>query len=248
MAITTNKTTIEGIDQEYPVAGQDNDSQGFRDNFSAIRSSLLQVETDLQDLENTTVKTDTDNDFNGNVIRDASLENVTEEVNVIAGVDSQIDINFTNGHYQSIQVVGNVTLRFALWPDANKVGKIRILIRADGNSRTVNWTTEAGGTIKYSKNISIIPATEMQDGLTYTILTQGTTDFTDFGATDNNVGTTFTYDSDAGSDPVTGSGLVQFNPWSPFTVKSAVDPVVVDFWTDDAGGVVYADYVGQFTT
>src|SRR6056300_489470 len=103
MAITTNRTTIEGIDQEYPVAGQDNDSQGFRDNFSAIRGSLLQVETDLQDLENTTVKTDTDNDFNGNVIRDASLENVTEEVNVIAGVDSQIDINFTNGHYQSIQ-------------------------------------------------------------------------------------------------------------------------------------------------
>ena len=189
MAITTNRTTIEGIDQEYPVAGQDNDSQGFRDNFSAIRGSPLQVETDLQDLENTTVKTDTDNDFNGNVIRDASLENVTEEVNVIAGVDSQIDINFTNGHYQSIQVVGNVTLRFALWPETNKVGKIRILIRADGNNRTVNWTTEAGGTIKYGPNFP-----------------------------------------------------------TPFEVTSAVDPIVLDFWTDDGGQVVYADYVGQFTT
>jgi len=27
-----------GIDATYPVAGQDNDSQGFRDNFSQIKT------------------------------------------------------------------------------------------------------------------------------------------------------------------------------------------------------------------
>ena len=30
----------ETIDAEFPVAGQDNDTQGFRDNFSTIKDSL----------------------------------------------------------------------------------------------------------------------------------------------------------------------------------------------------------------
>ena len=185
MASNINTTDI---DAEYPVAGQDNDSQGFRDNFSTIKNNFVAAKAEIIELQDTTAKVDADNDFNGNVIRDASLESVTEEVNVIAGVNSQIDINFTNGHYQSVQVVDDVTLRFALWPDENKLGKIRLLVRADGNERTVTWTTEAGGTLKYGPNFP-----------------------------------------------------------SPFTVTSAVDPVVVDFWTDDGGTVVYADYVGQFT-
>jgi hypothetical protein len=186
MASNINTTDI---DAEYPVAGQDNDSQGFRDNFSTIKENFIQAKTEIEALQDTTAKVDGDNDFNGNVIRDASLESVTEEVNVIAGVNSQIDINFTNGHYQSVQVVADVTLRFALWPDELKVGKIRLLVRGDGTERTINWTTEAGGTIKYDPNF---PA--------------------------------------------------------PFTVTSITDPTVVDFWTDDGGQVVYAEYIGQFTS
>jgi len=186
MASNINTTDI---DAEYPVAGQDNDSQGFRDNFSTIKENFIQAKTEIEALQDTTAKVDSDNDFNGNVIRDASLESVTEEVNVIAGVNSQIDINFTNGHYQSVQVVADVTLRFALWPDELKVGKIRLLVRGDGTERTINWTTEAGGTIKYDPNF---PA--------------------------------------------------------PFTVTSITDPTVVDFWTDDGGQVVYAEYIGQFTS
>ena len=40
MAITTSSSSILGIDQTFPVAGQDNDSQGFRDNFNIIRKFL----------------------------------------------------------------------------------------------------------------------------------------------------------------------------------------------------------------
>ena len=47
MAITTSSSSILGIDQTFPVAGQDNDSQGFRDNFSNIKTSLTKVKADL---------------------------------------------------------------------------------------------------------------------------------------------------------------------------------------------------------
>ena len=37
MASTIISATIDGT---YPVAGQDNDSQGFRDNFTIIKTGL----------------------------------------------------------------------------------------------------------------------------------------------------------------------------------------------------------------
>jgi hypothetical protein len=154
MASNINTTNI---DAAYPVAGQDNDSQGFRDNFSTIRSNFVASKTEIEALQSTTAQgitysSDNNlNDFNATVIQDASLQSVTQEVNVIAGVNSQTDINFTNGHYQAVTVTADVTLRFALWPANLKYGKIRIALTASGgdNNHRVTWTTEAGGSIKY---------------------------------------------------------------------------------------------------
>ena len=150
MASNINTTDI---DSEYPVAGQDNDSQGFRDNFSTIKDNFVASKAEIESLQDTTAKVNVDNDFNGSVIRDASLEAVTQEVNPMGEVDSLQDINFTNGHYQTITVSNNVTLRLAVWPDTNKLGKIRVVIRSDSATpRTVIWSTEAGGIIKYDTN------------------------------------------------------------------------------------------------
>ena len=40
MAITTSSSNIGTINADYPVAGQDNDSQGFRDNFTKVKTEL----------------------------------------------------------------------------------------------------------------------------------------------------------------------------------------------------------------
>ncbi len=39
------------IDGTYPVAGQDNNSQGFRDNFTNIKTNLTYVKEELEDLQ-----------------------------------------------------------------------------------------------------------------------------------------------------------------------------------------------------
>tara|TARA_B110000977_G_C11052343_1_gene482793 strand:+ start:1307 stop:1915 length:609 start_codon:yes stop_codon:yes gene_type:complete len=162
MASNINTTNI---DAAYPVAGQDNDSQGFRDNFSTIKSNFVASKTEIEAIQSTTAQGITYdsgnnlNDFNATIIEDASLQSVTQEVNVIAGVNSQTDINFTNGHYQAVTVTADVTLRFALWPATLKYGKIRMALISDGVDsdpsgraglgRRVTWTTESGGSIKY---------------------------------------------------------------------------------------------------
>ena len=38
---------------DYPVAGQDNDSQGFRDNFNRIRQSLLNIQGEVEGIQST---------------------------------------------------------------------------------------------------------------------------------------------------------------------------------------------------
>ena len=47
----TNLITTISID--YPVAGQDNDSQGFRDNFNRIRQSLLNIQGEVEGIQST---------------------------------------------------------------------------------------------------------------------------------------------------------------------------------------------------
>ena len=43
----TTAITVTNIDGAYPVAGQDNDSQGFRDNFSQIKTQLTTAGTEI---------------------------------------------------------------------------------------------------------------------------------------------------------------------------------------------------------
>ena len=43
-----NPNNINGA---YPVAGVDNDSQGFRDNFTNIKNNLVFAQAELNDLQ-----------------------------------------------------------------------------------------------------------------------------------------------------------------------------------------------------
>ena len=150
MAITTSSSSILGIDQTFPVAGQDNDSQGFRDNFNIIRTQLSNVAADLTSLDtNAALKNATNNDFNGNKISEANFIACTEERYGIGNVSSSNNVNWSNGHYQTIQVGADLTLTLTEWPANGKLGKLRLVITSDGVSRTVTFAASAGGVLRY---------------------------------------------------------------------------------------------------
>lgn len=46
------------IDHTFPVAGQDNDSQGFRDNFTNTRNNFIQTKTEIEDLQSSVTDLD----------------------------------------------------------------------------------------------------------------------------------------------------------------------------------------------
>ena len=51
----TSQINPNNIDGTYPVAGQDNDSQGFRDNFTNLRNNLTFAKAEIEDLQNKAV-------------------------------------------------------------------------------------------------------------------------------------------------------------------------------------------------
>ena len=64
------------IDAEYPVAGVDNDTQGFRDNFAAISTGLQVAKTEITDLEKRTVKlVDSTNNPASNNFNESTIKN-----------------------------------------------------------------------------------------------------------------------------------------------------------------------------
>ena len=100
----------DAIDKDYPVAGQDNDSQGFRDNFNTIKTSLATAKTEITALQDDTAKTNTPNDFDGNIIREANMQANTEVTYPTGNLTGSTNIDFNNGHYQIVTPTGPLHL------------------------------------------------------------------------------------------------------------------------------------------
>ena len=66
--LTVSSINETGVNADYPVAGQDNDSQGFRDNFSILKSNFVAAKTEIEELQDITAKLNDTNDFLGNNI------------------------------------------------------------------------------------------------------------------------------------------------------------------------------------
>ena len=167
MASNINDT---GVNSSYPIAGQDNDSQGFRDNFTVISNNFVAAKSEITTLQTTTAQgvtyTPGDetnpnvNDFLASTLQNANFKNTTETAYVAsATVQTSQNINLDNGAYQEFTVGADITLTLANWSSTTaKTGRIRLHIKSDqtpgsSTNRTVTFASNAGGgTIKTNNN------------------------------------------------------------------------------------------------
>jgi len=161
----TSQINVSAIQQTYPVAGIDNDSQGFRDNFTAIATALNTAKTEINTLQakallnsdlasNATVV----NSLNGSTISGGlykQFNGVVFTANVAAS--SNTDINITNGPLQVFTATGAApTLRFNSWPAAGQYSVVRVHLKTAGTVAvqvgpfTPLITAANGGTIVYA--------------------------------------------------------------------------------------------------
>lgn len=136
----TSQINPNNINGEYPVAGQDNNTQGFRDNFTNIKVNFQYAETEITNLQaNTISKVSTSvNEFNDSVIYGARLQN-TGYIQLNRGnVAPTASINYAAGSFQTITANANTTLNFTNLPAAGNTAVITLAINAVAANTTAN--------------------------------------------------------------------------------------------------------------
>jgi len=161
----TSQINVGAINTSYPVAGVDNNSQGFRDNFTAISAGLAIAKTELTALQtnavlkaNLTTNAVVNNDLNGSTISNG-MYNKFYGVYFSGGtVSSAVNIDLVNGPVQKFVLSGDATLTFTGWPTAGKMGLIRVLIASDQSGvRTPGFATSGGGAVRYDVDYPKLP-------------------------------------------------------------------------------------------
>jgi hypothetical protein len=162
------------IDESFPVSGQDNNTQGFRDNFSAIQIALETAKAEITTLQTRAVlNSELDNDLTTNIVHINDLHGSTISnglYNKMYGVvhtdntTSSTDIDLNNGPFQVFTLGGDATLRFNNWPTTSKYALIKVHFKSNGvATRTVTLTTVNAGTIVYE---GTFPTRPLAIGLT----------------------------------------------------------------------------------
>lgn len=118
------------IDETFPVAGVDNDSQGFRDNFSIIKDNFGYAKTEIEALQSETAKITGNNSFDNNTISDANLNKVTREANDGIVGDTDRPVSFTSGHYHIVDdVTAAITLTLQDWPNTGQYAEMFVEVK-----------------------------------------------------------------------------------------------------------------------
>ena len=114
----TSAINPNNIDGAYPVAGQDNNSQGFRDNFTNTKTNFQYAADEITDLENKAVLkaaltgTVLDNNMLGSVLYNAQLQQMSNTVVALGTLSGSININYPAGSFQTVTTSGSISLAF----------------------------------------------------------------------------------------------------------------------------------------
>lgn len=152
------------INTSFPVAGQDNNSQGFRDNFTNISSALAVAKTEISALQtnallsadlstNTTVV----NNLNGSSISNGIYLQFNGQVQLLGSVGSGgANVNVANGPMQTATLTASAALTFTGWPAAGQYSVVKLMLLGDQSAkRVVTLTTTNSGHIKVATTPSL---------------------------------------------------------------------------------------------
>jgi hypothetical protein len=147
----TSQINPANIDGSYPVAGQDNNSQGFRDNFTNIKVNFQDAAAELTDLQNKVILKSAlngstlDNNMSDALLVAAKIQDFAVAKVTVGGTSGAISINYSSGHYQSITTSGSISLSFINFPATTNYGYIKLQINITNVAHTV--TLPAGVTL-----------------------------------------------------------------------------------------------------
>lgn len=131
----TSQVNGYSVNGNFPVPGQNNSSQGFRDNFHAIRTALNRAGFELSELRESAVLkkpisgvASSVNDYAyGKIVR-PQLTSYTETFFDNGERSGSVSIDFSRGNFQKIKIFKDIALKVTNVPRGTQVGTVRIWI------------------------------------------------------------------------------------------------------------------------
>lgn len=157
------------IDGNYPVAGVPNNTQGFRDNFTNIKTNFQYAEGEIDDLQAKVVLksaltgTTLDNNMNDNLLYALKLQDVSYTYVQNTATSGAITIDYSAAQYQYVSTSGSISLNFTNWPAAGSQGVIQLAVNITNTAYTLTLpaavTLGTTGLQGYASNVITFAAT-----------------------------------------------------------------------------------------
>ena len=167
-----SKINFNNINGDYPIAGQDNDSQGFRDNFTNIKNNLRFASEELTDLQNKVLLksallgSSLQNDLNYTVLVRPKLKATAQEFRDLGTATGSLGVSFLDAELQKVTTGGPLTVALTDFPPTGTYGKMRLwlsIVLAGGQtSATVTFPAQVTLGLGTFTNITVLPDSTKQ--------------------------------------------------------------------------------------
>jgi hypothetical protein len=135
----TSQINPNNINGAYPVAGQDNNSQGFRDNFTNTSTNFAYAAQEITDLQSKVVVNSqltggaalsTQNNMLNSPLTNALVANFAYTTVALGTVSGAFNVNYASGHYQTVTLGASSSLGFTNFPIAGQQGIVNLQVYA----------------------------------------------------------------------------------------------------------------------
>ena len=139
----TSNINPNNIDGTYPVAGQDNNSQGFRDNFTNTKTNFQYAADEITDLQTNAILksalsgTTLDNDMLGSLVYNGVVADFGLTRVALGTVSGSQTIDYSAGHFHTLTTGGSVSLGFSNFPAAGTTGIVFVQVTVASTSHTL---------------------------------------------------------------------------------------------------------------
>jgi hypothetical protein len=146
MASLVNPFNING---NYPIAGQDNDSQGFRDNFTNIKNNFIFIKQEVEDMQSKVILksalsgSSLDNNFLGSQVKNIQTKNQSETVydwgEVGGATATEIQLDLALGNIHKLNATGSIKINSVIknFPAALQYARILLYINISSVTNTL---------------------------------------------------------------------------------------------------------------
>tara|TARA_B110000046_G_scaffold173576_1_gene196310 strand:- start:125 stop:868 length:744 start_codon:yes stop_codon:yes gene_type:complete len=162
MASSINSNNIDGT---YPIAGQDNDSQGFRDNFTNVKTNFTNAKAEIEDLQSKVVLksalsgTSLDNSGGGALLSDFQVKDMSETRLAKGTTSGTVTLNYAEGSYQTVTTSGSISIAFSNFSASGTLSKVRFEVTIASVAHTV--TLPSSVTLGANSLAGIVPSTKV---------------------------------------------------------------------------------------